>query len=143
MPFVRWDESLALGKESIDRQHKGLFEVVNRLHAALGGGAEAAALDECVDAMSRYCLEHLRDEEAYMVEIGYPGLAEHKILHLDFMRMTSDLAEAREDGLIPFQDALCSLVRWLDQHIRREDLRYIEFARAKGLVVTETAEGPA
>ncbi len=133
MPFVQWDESMNLGKASIDQQHRGLFDLVNILYEAMGSKAEAEVVEDCVDAMSRYCLEHFRDEENYMALIGFPDLPTHKELHQAFMQQTSVLVDALDQGQSPFQEALFALVRWLDEHIRQEDVRYIQFARDNGL----------
>nr|WP_320133675.1 hypothetical protein [uncultured Holophaga sp.] len=35
MAFVSWDPKLLIGIDFVDRDHKGLFDLVNRLHAAM------------------------------------------------------------------------------------------------------------
>lgn len=129
MVFVEWDESLELGDESIDRQHRTLFDLVNRLAEAVDAGEGPDMVEEAVDIMSRYCLEHFMDEEAAMASAGYPGLGAHKAMHRSFMVKTAQLADESEFGGVLAQDLLDYLKRWLLGHITSEDVRFVLFVR--------------
>ena len=43
MPFMTWTESVATGFDEVDRQHRELFSLINKLHDAALGNAERDA----------------------------------------------------------------------------------------------------
>lgn len=130
MPFVEWDGALELGDASIDRQHRTIFDLVNRLAEAVDADGGAGLVEEAVDIMSRYCLEHFMDEEGAMASAGYPDLERHKAMHRSFMVKTSQLVDETEFGGVSGQDLLDYLKRWLRGHITSEDARFVRFVRA-------------
>lgn len=129
MPFIVWDGALELGDASIDRQHRTIFDLVNRLADAVDQDGGAGLVEEAVDVMSRYCLEHFMDEEAAMATAGYPDLEQHKAMHRSFMVKTSQLADESEFGGVSAKDLLDYLKRWLRGHITTEDARFVRFVR--------------
>jgi hemerythrin-like metal-binding protein len=131
MTAFMWDPALETGQETIDEQHRGLFELAARLDAAAArAGVDDSAVADAIYSLTDYVLEHFSSEEAYMAERSYPGLGSHKGLHerltAETMRLTAayfngDASVAEKIG--PF------IVSWLKDHIRAEDMAFAEFAR--------------
>jgi len=61
-----------------------------RLPAQAGGLDRVGAI---VDRLIADVLEHFRDEEAVVAAVGFPGLAEHKLLHAELANKALQLVE--------------------------------------------------
>ncbi len=119
---LRWMARLSIGNPTVDSQHQHLFDLYNRL--AEGRPAEldqAAILQELGD----YAAEHFRDEEAYMVEIGYPATErdKHRMAHLAFLRQMAELPAQ------PLFTTLDFIREWLLRHIMTVDHRIVDFLK--------------
>lgn len=128
-----WDPALETGNETIDAQHRKLFELAERLHQACAEhfGCDDAAID-AVYELSEYCVQHLHDEELLMMESGYPGRALHMALHEHLTARTIQLMarflngeDRMPDGVAPF------MVDWLTTHIAQADRRFVEYLDAQ------------
>ncbi len=75
-----WDDRYKLGIDTIDEQHKQLFSLVDRLYT-LSDNSTKEKLKSILSELSVYMSNHFKDEEGYMISIGYPELEEHKLLH--------------------------------------------------------------
>ena len=78
---VRWEDSYSIGIESIDIQHKKLFELVNKLYDLKDNSNIKEEIRDILYAFREYTITHFQDEEFYMKSIGYPELEEHKLMH--------------------------------------------------------------
>ncbi len=118
-----WDMSLETGIESVDAQHRRLFELASDLDLAIEGLACGDdPVGDAVYALTEYCVEHFADEEALMEGSGYPDLEPHReahrILTARTMKITTRYFNGEEIApteLAPF------VVDWLKNHIERED----------------------
>jgi hemerythrin len=124
--YIKWDESLAVGIEEIDEQHKELFDRINHLLRTIG---ELHAQDELritLDFLEEYALMHFGLEEQQMVFTNYSGYGEHKEQH-DYMRAEVEKLRTRMVGEGPSEkllvDAQELLVDWLQKHIRSIDVK--------------------
>lgn len=132
---MQWTENLSIGVESIDEQHKKLFEMTDQLFDA---GKKNKAMDFIVDLlnfMDDYTKKHFSDEEAYMQKIGFPGYPEQKKAHDELIQQIKILKkdyEASGGNIILIINANQILLDWLIQHISREDKKIGEFARSIG-----------
>ncbi|MCP3967095.1 MAG: hemerythrin family protein [Lentisphaerae bacterium] len=69
-----------IGIAAIDNQHQHLLEMVNRLHEkSFFSRAEVA---ESLEEFSNYAVTHFDDEEFFMENINFPGIEQHKAVHL-------------------------------------------------------------
>ncbi len=82
---LTWDERYNIGVEIIDREHKKLFSILNKLFD-FGNKAEKShfACQEAIKYFKDHAIQHFSDEEAYMASIDYPGLKAHRRIHKDF-----------------------------------------------------------
>ena len=83
---IPWDDRYTLGIEIIDTQHKNLFASVNRLYVLLEEHKSTKdELRTILYEFSDYMNTHFKDEEEYMLSIGYDKLEEHKELHKELI----------------------------------------------------------
>lgn len=124
--MVIWEDKYALGVESIDEQHKELFEIANRIYDLLKNDLITDKYDpivEIIEELKNYTIYHFEAEEEYMKNIGYKKLLSQKVAHNDFLeKMESIDLDQIDNGhneyLLGILDFVCE---WLVGHIIKED----------------------
>ena len=131
--LVVWQEWYAIGVETIDEQHRGLFRALNDLEHALLRGDESAMLGEIVRRVGADVGLHFRTEEGLMQRIGFPGYPQHKALHEDLERQWKNvLAASKRISFSVTMDLKWFLSKWLVDHIEDEDVKIGKFIQARG-----------
>ena len=135
-----WKEKYELGVPLIDEQHKELFKRVESfmqvLRMASSWEDKVEKVNETLDFMNTYVVEHFRDEEAFQQEIGYPGEEEHKKVHADMVNyVIAVTAEYKNSGYDEqlIQKFAGKLMAWLINHVASEDQRIAAYAISKGV----------
>ena len=121
---IAWDDRLNLGDAHVDSQHKRLFELVSELVDQCMDGSSAAKLSETLVFLTNYTVQHFFDEELLQIQYDFPGYKKHKQIHEDFKMEVSCLAQRYvESGSSKelSDDVNKIIVRWLIEHIRKED----------------------
>ena len=135
-----WKEKYELGVPLIDEQHKELFKRVESfmqvLRMASSWEDKVEKVNETLDFMNTYVVEHFRDEEAFHQEIGYPGEEEHKKVHADMVNyviaVTEEYKNSGYDEQL-MQKFAGKLMAWLINHVASEDQRIAAYAISKGV----------
>ena len=132
--FVAWDDSLSVGIEAIDQDHKKLLSLINNLQTSVlyptGESFERQALSELVD----YTKYHFAREEKLMQENGYPDFEPHKQQHEQMISKVVSYMEAYEQDREGTVDELTGFLKtWLINHIAGTDKQYSQFLRDKGV----------
>jgi hemerythrin len=128
--YFEWDPCLETGDKMIDEQHRSLFALANGLHeAVLAPERDPETVTDAIYRLSDYVVQHFADEEALMAAAGYPDVGVHRSLHDhlagEVLKFTADWVNGADvdiETLAPF------LTSWLQEHIRGEDKRFVEFA---------------
>ncbi len=133
--IVHWNDGFLVGIPSIDRQHQGLFELMNRLYRGYREKVERERLQPVLDELIALAKRHLADEEALMEKAGYSDLESHKATHRklldDLDRHVGDYRERRDNESL--LTLLWFLKSWLVDHIYRVDKRYADELIAAGI----------
>ncbi len=134
----QWKERYAIGIETIDSQHKRLFEI----------GAKAYELGLLNDGYDHYdeivvLLRELKDytdyhfsyEEQLMQELGYSDIEAHKQQHgICIERITAlcekDIDQDQQAAILEVMDFLSE---WISSHIMLTDKKYTAFFKEKGV----------
>ena len=84
-----WKKQYNLGVDIIDREHKKLFSILNKLFD-FGRQDEKShwVCQEAVKYFKEHTLQHFANEESYMASINYAGLETHKRIHKNFRERT-------------------------------------------------------
>lgn len=134
MAYMNWSSQYLLGLDEVDRQHQQLFEMVNRLHAAVVNGADRSIAGGILDELIDYAVEHFSTEERLFLQQGYPEYQEHKQEHDQLTRQVLDIQAGFRSGRITASfDLLDFLSEWLKKHTTDSDLKYAQFARQSKL----------
>ena len=133
MPLA-WDSTLSVNVDVLDAQHRETITRLRLLGEALGGDQHQATVRAMADLIR--CVDHhFRAEEFFMRSQGYPRLTSHTRAHevgLEALRSAERHLASSGPGE-RFQELVERSARWLDVHLRSEDLALGNFVR----------EGPA
>lgn len=124
--MVKWEEKYCLRVESIDEQHKELFQIANRIYDLLKNDLITDKYDhivEIIEELKKYTVYHFKAEEEYMQSIGYKKFLSHKVAHNDFLEKMEGIDLDKIDNghneyLLGILDFVCV---WLVEHIIKED----------------------
>ncbi len=134
MSAIEWDDSLSVGVDLIDEQHKMLIEKLKDLSDDFKKGHEQDRILKTLGFMIDYTDFHFTAEEKVMADHEYPGLDIQKQQHAEFKTTLDNiLLDLREDGPT---NALAEsinvfLLNWLIDHIKGMDLKLGKFLSKK------------
>ena len=129
---IAWSDSFRLGNEQVDGQHQRLFVLLSELVDACADGTDTGKLQETLDFLVNYTVQHFNDEEALQRLYNYPDFAKHKQIHEDFKVTVGELVgRFKESGSSKELSADVNkiIVRWLLNHVQREDKKIGEYLR--------------
>lgn len=129
-----------LGVELIDDQHKELFSRVENFIKTLRSDAlwenKLRQVNETLEFMKVYVVEHFRDEEEYQLKIGYPAYEQHRQVHADMVAFVQRVSEEYEKSgynELLIQQFAGRLLTWLINHVASEDQKIADYANEKGI----------
>ncbi len=134
MSDFKWDDSLSVGVDLIDEQHKMLIEKLADLSDALKKSMEFNEILKTLEFMIDYTDFHFTAEEKTMAEHDYPGLESQQEQHAEFKTTLDNILEDfKEEG--PTKSIATSvnvfLLNWLINHIKGVDLQLGKFLAEK------------
>ncbi len=123
---IEWDERYKVDVDRLDRAHRELFTIINRLYKLLNdGGRDKWACEQTIKYLKNYTLQHFNDEEAYMASINYPGLPVQRAEHAKMRDVVLPRLEQHLVATDYADEAIKKFVKvcyiWLDKHIRSKD----------------------
>ena len=125
MENILWDESLSVGNQRIDNQHKQLIQILNRLINSLYTDFDRVLFSEILSELLEYSRVHFRDEELLLEEKKYPKLADHHNEHRDFKLELAKICESILQGNTQVNLKLVEyLSNWYVNHICVSDQDY-------------------
>ena len=130
MPFIEWnDRDLILDIERMDREHRELIEVMNRLYdTSFEPGVSKNRLHDIFEDLVGKVVIHFLHEEAFLHAVGYPQIDLHKAVHKRLLaRLHQHMSEfERGNGGIAKQ-CFGFLSIWLTSHIMGNDRDYANY----------------
>ena len=129
MAFIDWTADYELGILEIDRQHRRLVEIVNRLHDAMEQDCPRGVVQGVVSDLVTYTELHFTYEEMLMRRMDYPGLESHLNEHSGLTRELMESESALKSGQSRVSVELMSFLRkWLLDHVIGEDRALANYA---------------
>lgn len=143
MAYYEWDPALETGDETIDSQHKSLFELANALQLSIAHNlADDDAIADAVYGLAGYVVEHFHDEEALMRQSGYPGLGPHRAQHEALTAEVLDFSARYMNGTEFAPERLAALVAtWLTGHMMKYDMDAVAFIKYEQLAHSQRRTG--
>ena len=125
MEPIVWDSTYSVGVAEMDRQHKQIIGVINRLIAEPDCEVSSELVSYALTELTRYASEHFKAEEALLAKNKYADLQSHCEEHQQFRRKVVALCQdtVAQSHLVP--QALIGFIRdWWVNHILKEDMKY-------------------
>jgi len=122
-----WTDDLITGVDSVDEQHKSIFEKASDI-LELGCDSDIDDVKKTFVFLMNYANNHFYAEEVVMFESGYKDFLKHKKEHNYFIEevynIYNDILEAglSENSL---SDLKILIINWLVNHINGDDKRFI------------------
>ncbi len=121
-----WKDEFDIGVDAIDKEHRRLFSIINRLFILRNEEQKnGKACEEGIRYFYEHAIRHFTDEENYMELIGYKNLKMHKRIHKDFRERTLPILEGElkrsnySSEAVDHFLAVCA--GWLIGHTTTED----------------------
>lgn len=126
MKFMVWSDSLLTGLEMVDRQHRGLLDLINEVAPLLAASGSTRLEDFAPlrDKLMAYAESHFRTEDDLMshYRVDARVLEHHRHSHAGFVERVTELADHFASGQgITGSELLSFLAGWLMFHILGED----------------------
>ena len=120
-----WDDSLLLGIETIDKQHKSFFTLLNEIISLSENNNNEDKVLDLLNELEMHSECHFKTEEALMREANSPNLEEHINQHNVFQKKTKDFMVVYSYGnKVLINKIIAFMKQWLITHIREYDADY-------------------
>lgn len=134
MPAIAWNDSLSVGINSIDNQHKKLIALINEFYDKINQNSNNNLIMKLISGMKSYTVEHFSTEEAYMRQYAYPQYEQHKKEHDSFVAKVNTLEDKYSKGTIILSFEITSFIKdWIKHHIQNTDKQYTDFFLKNGV----------
>lgn len=132
--FVEWNDSLSVGIEAIDADHKRLLGMINQLQTAAHYHTDDEMIEKTLNDLVEYTKYHFSREEEIMQANDYPDFDGHKQQHEDMVnQVLKFIDEYRVDKTRTIDNVTLFLKTWLINHIKGSDQEYAPFLKEKGV----------
>ena len=122
------DETLTVGIEEIDEDHKKLVNLLNILNHSITEGAATDYIEAVLDELINCTVWHFSHEERLMLKYGYDGYEEHRTEHQDLIDSARELKKKFiQMRKLDEKEDLVFLERWLTEHILVADTRLASY----------------
>lgn len=125
-------EGIRLGIDEMDSQHQILLEIAEHFRCSQNNYSQTcqAELGTILRALLEYARYHLKAEELYLQQIGYPELSDHKRQHHKLVANLNQNIALFNQHQLTQQDLSNFIENWITRHIMEEDAKYGEFVHA-------------
>ncbi len=132
MVIFEWKDSLSVGIEEIDEQHKELIIKLDELAESILHKKGKGKISMILKFMKDYGKTHFTCEEVYMTISNFPGLEAQQKQHERFIstvnRLLTGLDSERDMEFFASQ-VQRFLIDWLILHIKTTDKKFGEFLK--------------
>ena len=133
MAVISWKEIYETGIVTLDNEHRGLIQEINRLYEAVRDKRGEEVLGEILTALVAYTVDHFQHEEKLLAEYHYPGLEEHQKIHQELIATVEELKQRAISGTEDLAKELLTFLRaWVLEHILKVDKEYGAFLESRG-----------
>ena len=132
MAYFQWEDKYDLGVDKMNDEHQVLIDLMNKLYEENDKKSDKFVINQCINKLADWTKVHFAHEEAYMEEIGFPGIKQHKLIHQNLLseldKYATEYHKGTENQISPKFFSFLKL--WLQAHIIGIDMKYGEHAKA-------------
>lgn len=128
--ILNWDNSLSVGNDNIDNQHKELFYRLNKLLEAMKEGQGKSEVINTLDFLEVYVIKHFNYEEEIQKKNKYPKFNVQHKQHEEFKNELKELRRVFETTGISSLFVINTqqkMVKWCKDHIMNSDMELGEY----------------
>lgn len=129
---TNWNESSCIGVPQIDEDHKKLIQILGQIKEHQHDNVKSEAISTILDQLTEFSSRHFRNEDEYMLKVGFPGYQAHKEQHRQFKEKIAalwfDVMNHKET--VP-QDIYNYLSDWVTNHFLDFDKELRTFLETK------------
>ncbi|MBT4837034.1 MAG: hemerythrin family protein [Methylococcales bacterium] len=130
--FVKWDDSMSVGIELVDSDHKYLLSIINQLETSIQFNMDELTIEKILNELIDYTKYHFEREEKLMLLNEYPDFLAHQHLHNEMIREVSKSIDAyKQDKSKTINQIVFYLKNWLIHHIKGSDREYMPYLKIK------------
>lgn len=120
-----WDERFATGHPELDRQHRVLFDLIDRIGTTEGGvfKPDKHATLDLLEAI----LQHFGYEDGLMLRFAFPEAEAHRATHRSLGHLIIKLREDVINGSLDHAEFQRFLDDWWREHVDGSDQRLAAF----------------
>jgi hemerythrin-like metal-binding protein len=118
--IINWSSEYEMGISFLDKQHKRLISIINRLEAVRGKIRNTEAVENILQELLNYSSYHFAIEECAMQKNRFPRLDAYRVEHEHFINTVNEFyfkVKRKEKSFI-LSDAIDFLSNWLLDHIK-------------------------
>lgn len=132
MRAFEWEQRYCLAIAPMDREHRVLIAMMQRLYDRNRAGAPHEELRAILAELASATRAHFVNEEQYLDAIGYGDVERHKAVHATLLDNFEEHRQRFEasGGSVP-RELFSFLKLWLAAHIEGIDRRYADYERAR------------
>lgn len=134
MALITWSEKYSVKLDSIDRQHKKLVDLINKLHEAMRNGNSKDVLGGVIKELVDYTIVHFTSEEKVLEKYKYTGILTQKFEHEKFVKRIQGFSTEFQSGRASVSLEIITFLKdWLINHIMKNDMAYSDFLIKNGV----------
>jgi len=134
MALITWGPKLEVGIKIIDKQHRGLIDLINELHQAMTEDRTMEVMTKIFGELVKYTHDHFGYEEGLMKQHGYEEYEEHRQEHMVFTDQMDMYRDGFEGGSMKVTANVLEFLRnWLLTHITGTDRGYVSLFKKAGV----------
>jgi len=137
--MIEWNSGLNLGVKSLDKEHKHLLKLINKLSLSINENAPKEYVNAIFDELVQTATKHSQNEEDLLQKCDYKNLKKHTSEHLNFINKIKEL-KASYNNSSSADDVPAKLYDLLLEHIISEDMPLITLFEEKGFIKKTKSE---
>lgn len=126
---LNWLPQYSVGHDLLDRQHQVLLNSGKHLHLLLDQKSSLQDFElviaEALEIFLGTLKVHFKDEEAIMLESGYPDFNRHKECHRDCIEFFNLLLDDTGSLAARANHIQTHITHWVIHHVVHEDSKYV------------------
>lgn len=124
---LKWSNQLSSGIEAIDLQHKHILELLSELVQKQQASDKAEDQVPALIEFSKALQEHFDYEEALLSQHKFREIKRHKEGHAEIADLLDSMtSKAILDEKPISAQSLSNVVKWFEQHLMSEDVRFFK-----------------
>jgi hemerythrin-like metal-binding protein len=127
-PLISWNEEFSVGIDAIDREHKHMLALINKIDEFIQNGGAYEQFAPVVTELIDYTNGHFAREEKLLEENHCPDIERHKKSHVrlreELTRWQEKVAEASAEDM---NEHMLFLRIWFPGHILNVDKKDADY----------------